>query len=486
MDARTLWEIMGKKLTLSRYEQLLPSYEKMLNIVGASTVNQCAMIAAQLRLESGGLRHQREIWGPTAQQRTYDGRMGNRPGTTDWSDFRGHGWIQVTGRNNHTNCSRWAHQRGIVPTADYFVRNPAELGSDQYNWVGPSWYLTAARPGFMAAANKGDVRTCTQMINGGYTHLNERTAFYNQIRGFGDRLLPGSNTGGKVVEKRLDYSRDQVAQDTFYNCGPASVQTIIKASTEKFLTESELGGQLGTHRGGTDYIGQFPTVLNRHIPGGKYVYRNVPNYVQGAAKDRIWDDLVGSINAGNGAVVNIVAPPSNYPKAVAPSTINPAYSGGTVYHYIAVMGYSTQGQRKLWIADSGFSPYGYWLSFDQLCTLVVPKGYAYSAAESKINTQGAGMTILTGESAGALNEAKIAAQNTEKLVRDELIPTMKKILSESMILNEQFAGPERDGNGNLQWTGWQGDASWEGTDGKATVQRVIELLTGLRDDKGTK
>lgn len=44
------------------------------------------------------------------------------------------------------------------------------------------------------------------------------------------------------------------------------------------------------------------------------------------------------------------------------------------------MGYSDAGGRRLWIADSGFSPYGYWLSFDQFCTLIVPKGYAYSVA----------------------------------------------------------------------------------------------------------
>lgn len=82
-------------------------------------------------------------------------------------------------------------------------------------------------------------------------------------------------------------------------------------------------------------------------------------------------------------VVNIVAPPSNYPRAVAPSTISPAYRGGTVYHYIAVMGYSDGGGRRVWVADSGFSPYGYWLGFDQLCSLIVPKGYAYSTAPGK-------------------------------------------------------------------------------------------------------
>ena len=104
MDAQILREIMGSNLPSGGYTKYFPAYMKMLNMVGAKTINQCAMIAGQIRLESGGLKHRSEIWGPTAQQRTYDGRMGNRVGTSDWSDFRGHGWIQITGRNNHTEC----------------------------------------------------------------------------------------------------------------------------------------------------------------------------------------------------------------------------------------------------------------------------------------------------------------------------------------------------------------------------------------------
>nr|MDK7249043.1 hypothetical protein [Corynebacterium amycolatum] len=35
----------------------------------------------------------------------------------------------------------------------------------------------------------------------------------------------------KPMEKMLDYRRDQIWQDTGYNCGPASAQTIIRAAT---------------------------------------------------------------------------------------------------------------------------------------------------------------------------------------------------------------------------------------------------------------
>lgn len=419
MDARTLSDIMGGTLPLARYEQLLPSYEKMLRIVGATTVTQCAVIAGQLRLESGGLLHQKEIWGPSSAQYTYDGRMGNRPGTSDWSDFRGHGWVQITGRDNHTNCSRWAHAQGITPDAGYFVRNPAELGSDSYCWVGPSWYFTVARAGFMAAAGRGDVRTCTQMINGGYTHLADRERFYRHALSLGDRILPGKAT--PVIEKVLDYPRDQVVQDTYYNCGPASSQTVIRAATGILLHEVDLGVELKTHTGGTNWIGQFPQVLNKHIPGAAYKYVDMPqDPPTGDQKQRLWVDIQTSINAGHGVVANIVAPADNYPRAVYPSTISPAYAGGTVYHYIALMGYRDDGQRKVWVADSGFSPFGYWITLDQLATLIPPKGYAYSTAPPLTPKQEEGflMALTHEEQYEVLHTVRDLKKRVEKVEAD--------------------------------------------------------------------
>lgn len=185
------------------------------------------------------------------------------------------------------------------------------------------------------------------------------------------------------MEKILPYSRNQVRQDTYYNCGPASSQNVILAATGKTIPESTLAAGLGTTVNGTDYIGLFPRVLNAHIPGAAYKHRDVGNYPDAALKDVMWREMTGSINAGHGVIINIVAPPSNYPRAVAPSTESPRYGGGVVYHYIAALGYSDKGGRKLWIADSGFAPYGYWISFDQICTLIVPKGYAYSTAAAK-------------------------------------------------------------------------------------------------------
>lgn len=231
----------------------------------------------------------------------------------------------------------------------------------------------------------------------------------NAFRGDVTRLQALFNSRKEaVVEKVLDYPRSQITQDTGYYCGPASTQTVVAAATGKMIPESALAKRLGTTVNGTDYIGQFPPVLNALIEGGEYRHRDVGAYPNQEAKNIIWGEITRSINAGRGVIANFVAPPSNYPKAVAPSTVSPAYTGGTVYHYIAVMGYSDAGGRRLWIADSGFSPYGYWLSFDQFCTLIVPKGYAFSKTKQQ-----------------PLKDTKPMATN-ETLILDQLVGAGRK------------------------------------------------------------
>lgn len=379
MDARTLSEVMGGALSLARYEQLLPAYLNAARAAGITTVERAAMWAAQLGHESVGLRYMEEI----ADGSAYNGRrdLGNtQPG--DGPRFKGRGPIQLTGRNNYRAFTAWAHREGHSHLD--FEAQPHLLSQPHWGFLAATYYWTVARPQINRLSDARDLVGVTRAINGGTNGLNDRRARYQRALAMGARLLPG----GPVVEKVLAYPRDQVTQDTYYNCGPASAQTIIRAETGRLIHEVDLGRELRTHRGGTDWIGQFPTVLNRHLPGAQYRHTEMPNDPPtGGQKQRLWDDLVRSIDAGHGVVANIVAPPSNYPRAVHPSTISPAYSGGTVYHYIALMGYAGAGAgRRVWVADSGFRPFGYWISFDQLATLIPPKGYAHSVAPPK-NTE---------------------------------------------------------------------------------------------------
>lgn len=177
-----------------------------------------------------------------------------------------------------------------------------------------------------------------------------------------------------MAEKVLPYDRNIVRQETFYWCGPASTQVVLN-SRGIIRSEADLARQIGTTTNGTDYVGQITTVLNGQTGGG-WLIRGIPNDPPtGGQRELLWSDLVASVEGGYGIVANIIAPPSNYPRGSRGSA-SPAYSGGTVYHYIALMGYyEGPDGRHVWVADSGFTPFGYWCSLEQLASLVAGKGY---------------------------------------------------------------------------------------------------------------
>jgi lysozyme family protein len=182
-----------------------------------------------------------------------------------------------------------------------------------------------------------------------------------------------------VGEKVLPYDHTIVPQERGYWCGPASTQVILN-TRGIFVNELDLALSIGTHTGGTDYVGLIERDLDRRVPQAGYMSVYMPNDPPTQPqRDKLWADLVHSIDAGWGVIMNWVAPPSNYPRGVKGSD-SPQYRGGTVYHYVAAMGYDdTPGARAVWIADSGFRPFGYWCGFDQVATLIPPKGYTYPA-----------------------------------------------------------------------------------------------------------
>lgn len=176
-----------------------------------------------------------------------------------------------------------------------------------------------------------------------------------------------------MTEKVLPYDRSIVPQETGYFCGPASTQVILN-SRGVIESEQALAEQMGTTWNGTNHVGLIAPVLNKYIGGDYKPVFLERDPISATQKDRLWTDIVRSIDAGFGVSANIDAPPNNYPRGVKGS-VSPAYGGGEVLHYIAIMGYDDV-ERAVWIADSGFRPFGYWCSFDQLATLLPPKGYA--------------------------------------------------------------------------------------------------------------
>ena len=199
-----------------------------------------------------------------------------------------------------------------------------------------------------------------------------------------------------MAEKRLDYDRSIVPQETGWWCGPAATQVVLNSRGIK-LKESWIAEQIeqienpgrGDDRDGTDYVGLIARFLN-NLPqskGAKYTEVYMPN--DPPTKDQrelLWRNLKSSIDAGWGVVANIVAPPTNLPASTKGSIPPPYMKWTTTYHYIAIMGYDDDPRgRAVWIADSanfgGIT--GFWCPFEgrgSITSLIPPKGYAYAQA----------------------------------------------------------------------------------------------------------
>lgn len=195
MDAKTLSEVMGASLPLSRYEELLPAFNEAMRLSDVTTVNRAAMWCAQLGHESTGLRDMEE-WHDGSNYE-FQANIGNtQPG--DGVRFKGRGPIQITGRFNYSALSKWAFERGLVSSPTYFLDKPADLSIGQYAFLGPVWYWTTTRRNYRGKvesindfADDKDIVSATKAINGGTNNLADRQKRYTKALRMGDRLLPG-------------------------------------------------------------------------------------------------------------------------------------------------------------------------------------------------------------------------------------------------------------------------------------------------------
>lgn len=128
---------------------------------------ELAAFLAQCSHESGGFRYLSEIWGPTAAQRSYDGRMGNSE-SGDGYRYRGRGYIQLTGKNNYTAAGK---ALGLD-----LVKNPDQAATPDVGAKTSVWFWkTNVQP---KISNWDDVTAITKVVNGGYNGLEDRKMRY--------------------------------------------------------------------------------------------------------------------------------------------------------------------------------------------------------------------------------------------------------------------------------------------------------------------
>lgn len=142
-----------------------------------STPLRAAHFLAQIAQETGELRWLKELWGPTLQQLKYEppskvaASLGNtEPG--DGQRFLGRGAIQLTGRANYQRAS----ERFQVD----LLANPHLASGDDFAFriAGAFW----ADKAINKFADADDVRAVTRRVNGGLTHLAERTAYLKRAK----------------------------------------------------------------------------------------------------------------------------------------------------------------------------------------------------------------------------------------------------------------------------------------------------------------
>lgn len=134
---------------------------------------QAAHFVAQLAHESAGFRFTEEIWGPTPAQQSYDGRMGNRHGTDDWSRYRGRSYIQITGRDNYRALPHWDEID--------FLKRPERLAERKYAAKGAArWWKAHGLNDISLHGDPATVEAVTRRINGGVNGLAERRRYFDR------------------------------------------------------------------------------------------------------------------------------------------------------------------------------------------------------------------------------------------------------------------------------------------------------------------
>jgi len=178
LNAKMLDEICGNTRYKKRKSALVAFLDgRGYSISRLAEPHIMAQFLAQVLHESGRMRYVKEVWGPTAAQRRYEGRkdLGNvRSG--DGRRFSGLGLIQVTGRYNFRHLTAWV--RAVLGANVDFEATPQELAKPEWLGAGALWYWTERVPD--KYIDSGDVEMVSRRVNGGRNGLDDRLDLYTR------------------------------------------------------------------------------------------------------------------------------------------------------------------------------------------------------------------------------------------------------------------------------------------------------------------
>lgn len=151
--------------TMPRAVEYADGLTTAMNVYDISTPQRQAAFLAQVGHESEGLKYTTELWGPTATQAGYEGRIAL--GNTEIGDgfrYRGRGLIMVTGRANYRELTARLRTKFGSSVPD-FEAQPDELASPKWAVISAAEYWN--RRGCNGLADAGLFDRITQTINGG-------------------------------------------------------------------------------------------------------------------------------------------------------------------------------------------------------------------------------------------------------------------------------------------------------------------------------
>jgi putative chitinase len=162
---RALLDHMARRPLDARGDLIAEGMIKHLPAYSIDTELRIAHFLAQACHETGDFNHLREIWGPTAAQRRYEGRkdLGNtQPG--DGRRYMGRGIFQLTGRANYREIGK-ALSLPLEAEPDLAARGDLSVRIACHYWM---------TRGINALADKDDIQAVTKKINGGHNGLKDR------------------------------------------------------------------------------------------------------------------------------------------------------------------------------------------------------------------------------------------------------------------------------------------------------------------------